>query len=98
MLAPEGEDATSFLGWPRVEDRYRSVPMQAAGSLERENATTRLRLRPLPTARWANAVAMGLSGYAVAAGLITLVGWALDLRRVTDWGGASTPLVSDSPA
>lgn len=33
-------------------------------------------------------MAVGLGGYALTGGTLTLVGWGLDIRRLTDWGNS----------
>src|SRR5262245_33938960 len=43
--------------------------------------------RPAPGATASRSVAVGAALYAIVAGTLTLLGWALPLPRLTDWTG-----------
>ena len=42
---------------------------------------------PVPTSRQSLRFAMWAGGYAIAAGLLSFLGWALGVHRLTSWGG-----------
>lgn len=44
------------------------------------------RLTATPALQWSDHIRTLLASYALAGGLVSLLGWALDLPRLTDWG------------
>ena len=47
---------------------------------------------------WSRSVVVAVAGYAVAGGVEPLVGWALDVQRLTDWKGDGISMFPNTAA